>query len=155
MSWLHPDPVRDWEAFALHVERVASHYSVAEKDQFVRDFALVFAGMDTTKSFLGAAWGSRNRTELPFLMEGNNGLAEEYIDSISGRSANQSHHYAAAFYIAYFAEPEGGTLANWVRDTNNSGDINLGSTAAYQAYFYRYYFSDPSALAGMISSLMK
>jgi len=79
MDWIHPDPVRGWGAFALHVERLASYYSASDKDQFVKDFALVFAGINTTKSFFGATWGSRKRPELPFLNEGNIGLSKEYL----------------------------------------------------------------------------
>jgi RHS repeat-associated protein len=152
LQWRNPDPP-GWNTFANHVERLASHYTPAQSDQFIDDFALIFGGVDTTKPWPLAAIGSARHPELPFLPEGLQGLSSEYLDS--SKLANQSHHYAAMFWLSYKAGVEFTAGINLGRDFNNSGDINLGDAAAYHAYLYRNnYHSNPAYLYQLILSLI-
>ena len=148
--WLSPDP-RDWDSFSLHVNRLASHYGPDEKEKFIRDFALVWGGISQEKSWAEAAFEAGRGPVQPFLNEGNERLRSEYLDI--NESENQSHHYAGIFFLAYYTDYEIAMTVNYLRDTNNPGDMNLGNTAAYQAYFFRYYFYEPSALAQLIDGL--
>ena len=66
---------------------------------------------------------------LPFLHENNQGLLPQYMDTLDPR-ANQSHHYAGILFLSYFAGGLPGFIGNYARDTNNPGDINLGTVAA-------------------------
>jgi len=63
-----------------------------------------------------------------FLNEGNAGLANQFWDIHPGE--NQSHHYAGIFFLSYFFGAGTGEAINYLRDSNNPGDINLGNGAA-------------------------
>ena len=131
-----PDGPVGWELFALHVERLASHYSPAQRDQFMRDFGLVFAGIPSQSSFASASWSVRyGAKELQFLGYSNEGLPAKYLDG-EDPSYNQTHHYAGIFVLAHFSTPYTAMQANLVRDLRNFGDIYLGEIAAahYTAY---------------------
>jgi hypothetical protein len=82
-SWLNPDEEAGWDLFVLHVERLASHYSADQHDQFVRDFGLVFAGLSTTGSWLSTALAAKEgHGDYDYLYESNAGLAEKYQDDV-------------------------------------------------------------------------
>jgi hypothetical protein len=51
-SWINPDPSG---SFSIHVQRLANTYSANERDQFVRDFSLVFGGVPSGVSWVKAA----------------------------------------------------------------------------------------------------
>lgn len=128
--WWNPDDVTGWDLFALHTKRLASQYNADQEEQFVRDFALVFAGMSTTNHWAQAAWNAIDgSTDYPHLIEGNDGLPEQYLD-MEGNDVNQSHHYAGIFFAGYFAGGPVGMAGNYGRDTDNPGDIALGAVAA-------------------------
>jgi hypothetical protein len=151
VNWIHQEK-SGWSTFAAHARRLASYYGSGRKDQFVRDFGLVFGGISSDGSWTSAAWEARGGPKLPFLHEGNNGLSSLHVDS-KRPGENQSHHYAGMFVLSYFAEPEAGVIINLIRDPDNPGDINLGNAAASDAYFFRYNTSDITSLASMILSL--
>jgi len=41
------DTETGWELFAVHVQRLSQYYSLDQKDQFSKDFALLFGGLPT------------------------------------------------------------------------------------------------------------
>jgi hypothetical protein len=132
-SWKNSDDVTGWDLFALHTKRLASQYDADQKDQFVRDFALVFAGMSATNSWTEAAWDAQSgHADYPYLHEGNQGLPEEYLDDLKP-SENQSHHYVGIFFLGYYSGAAGGAGLN-LRDAQpgqyNPGDLRLGTVAA-------------------------
>lgn len=135
VSWKNPDDVTGWDLFALHVERLASQYGEDQKEQFVRDFGLVFAGMSSTDGWVGISWDAamQGHGDYPFLNEGNDGLDNQYLDSLDP-AQNQSHHYAGLFFFGYFTGAGGGVVGNLLRDADpgefNAGDIRLGNVAA-------------------------
>lgn len=135
VAWKNPDSVTGWDLFALHVERLASHYSADQEEEFVRDFALVFAGMSSTDGWIEVSWDAamQGHGDYPFLHEGNDGLDGRYLDELDPAS-NQSHHYAGLFYFGYFSGAGGGFVGNLLRDADpnefNPGDIRLGNIAA-------------------------
>jgi RHS repeat-associated protein len=131
--WKNPDEVTGWDLFALHTKRLASQYGSDQKDQFVRDFALVFAGMSATNSWTEAALDAQSgQADYQYLVEGNQGLPEEYLDDLKS-DENQSHHYAGIFFLGYHSGAGGGIGLN-LRDAQpgqfNPGDIRLGTVAA-------------------------
>jgi RHS repeat-associated protein len=139
IQWSNPDPVSGWDLFALHVKRLTSLYDASETDQFMRDFALVFGGISAQGYWKQAAEDAIGGPTLPFINEGNQGLAQKYIDSLS-ETANQSHHYAGILFFSYFAGGGAGVIGNLARDTIdprtrslevNLGDIRLGTEAAF------------------------
>lgn len=71
--------------------------------------------------------------DYPFLNEGNDGLDNQYLDSLDP-AQNQSHHYAGLFFFGYFTGAGGGVVGNLLRDADpgefNAGDIRLGNVAA-------------------------
>jgi RHS repeat-associated protein len=151
-SWKNPDSEMGLDVFALHVERLATHYSSTEKGQFVEDFALLFGGLSKYKSWPEAAFDARHGPTLPFLNEGNEGLRPGYIDSLNPTD-NQSHHYAGIFFLSFHAEIEVATAINYGRDPDNPGDIALGNRAAQDAYIFRYYLESPSDMVRIILGL--
>jgi RHS repeat-associated protein len=148
-KWINPDAETGWDLFALQTERLASHYDSSEMDQFVQDFSLVFGGISQEESWTGAAWDARHGPTLPFLNEGNDGLASAYIDTLNGPTANQSHHFTGLFYLGYNAGFGAAAAVNYARDPDNPGDIYLGTAAAY----YGSYIKSPSDLADFIRLL--
>jgi len=161
--WAQPnkwdDSSKSWETFAMHVERLASHYDASQKDQFVRDFALLFGGVSYDDLWTQAAMDSAGGPEIePIMNEGSQGLNSDYTDTLD-RQDSQAHHYAGIFFLAYYAEAETGFTVNLGRDIFdkrgiNYGDINLGTQAAIDAYYFRYNTSDLSILADYIRSLI-
>ena len=136
-QWLNPEEVAGWDLFALHVERLASHYSADEHEQFVRDFSLVFAGLSTTVPWWVTAMDAKDGAgEYSYLHEGNEGLAEKYMDSLH-LGENASHHYAGLFFLGYFTNGHLAASVNIARDADwwngefNGGDLLLGDVAAY------------------------
>ncbi len=146
--WRNPDDVTGWELFALHTERLASKYSLNQREQFVRDFALVFAGMSTTKTVHETALyaATHGHGEYDYLNEGIEGLQDQYQDS-NHIGENASHHYAGLFFVGYYGKALGGIIVNLARDADfwnpkpdqgyNPGDIALGNAAVLDgARFY-------------------
>ena len=128
-SW-DPNGPKGWDLFALNADRLASHYSSGQEEQFVRDFGLVFAGIPSQPKFSEAATSVKNGpSALPYLGFSNAGLPSKYLDS-ENSSFNQSHHYAGIFTLGYFEKSGFASVVNYLRDTNNPGDIALGNVAA-------------------------
>ncbi|MDZ7844617.1 MAG: RHS repeat-associated core domain-containing protein [Anaerolineales bacterium] len=159
---IKPDSEIGWDLFALHSGRLASHYSLNEKTKFVRDFALLFAGISSKghwlpqaiSSYKGPAVRMSNpKSDRSFVYYKNTGLASEYLDVDVAQ--NQSHHYAGLFYLGYFAGPEIGWLAGVVREIGdkNPGDALLGDQAALDAYYFRYYSGDLKNISNYITRL--
>jgi RHS repeat-associated protein len=148
IDWWNSDDVTGWDLFALHAERLASRYDSNQGEQFVRDFALVFAGMSATKPWYGAAWYALEHShgEYDYLTEGNEGLQDQYQDT-NHPGENASHHYAALFFLGYFGTAPGGILGNLGRDADfwnrepdqgyNPGDVALGNAAALDGARFR------------------
>jgi len=135
-TWINPDP-GGLEGFNLHVQRLATHYQPGQRDEFIRDFALLFGGIPSQSIWPIAAMSvTHGPHDLPFLNEGLEGWAPEYIDK-KIPSGNQSHHYVGIFFISYYAGPTIGISINYARDTDNSGDILLGERAALDAGSFR------------------
>jgi hypothetical protein len=156
-TWKSNNEPKSWDTFAHHVGNLAKHYKIDQKDQFVRDFALVFGGVSTAAdTWPVAGIHSMGGPPLPFLKEDNQGLPEEYLDSLD-LIANQSHHYAGAFYAGYFAGAVLGVGINFGRDIDeyNPGDINLGNIAAGQGVLFQNprFMAEPLDLPGWIDSL--
>jgi len=128
-TWINPDSETGWDLFALHAERLASNYSPDQADQFMRDFGLVFGGISVSGSWVKAAWDARHGPTIQLLYEGNQGLSPQFTDSLDPRT-NQSHHYAGILFLSYFVGGGPGAIANYARDPDNPGDINLGTVAA-------------------------
>lgn len=160
--WLNPDDVAGWELFVLHVERLASHYSANQREQFVRDFGLVFAGLSATapwhQTSLNAVDGSG---EYNYLHEGNAGLDKMFLDDLD-EFDSVSKHYAGFFFLGFFAGEGPAILGNLARDGDfwngeyNQGDINTGNVAAGDgAYFFRSWDENlsPADVAGWIDEL--
>ena len=134
--WKNPDPA-GLDGFNLHVQRLAAHYQPGQRDDFIRDFALLFGGIPASSSWIDAAMGVANGPhDLPFLNEGLEGWAPEYIDTLAPEF-NQSHHYAGIFFVSYYTGPTIGIIINYARDTDNRGDILLGEKAALDAGSFR------------------
>jgi RHS repeat-associated protein len=128
------------DTFPELVNRLLSHYSAEQKEQFVNDFALIFAGIPTVSSSpYSAAWASRNRPPLPIFAISDNGLQPFYLDSQGGE--NQSHHYAGSFFLGYYIGPNAATLVNIARDIDpfNFGDLTLGTVAAYDGWIFHLF----------------
>ena len=142
-QWKNPDDETGWDLFALHTRRLASNYSIHQKGQFVRDFALVFAGMSSTKPLTETAWNAQGgHGEYQYLVERNDGLEEKYLDDLH-IGENASHHYAGLFFLGYFFGAGAGKVINFGRDGDfwngeyNDGDLKLGNVAVVDgAYFY-------------------
>ncbi len=127
-----------WNSFAKHVDKLASIYSSgSSKDLFVRDFALMFAGISADIPWPRAAIEAMTWPPYDFLPERNTGLAAGYIDI--RRNVNQSHHYAGMFFLGYYMDPAAATAINHRRDSNNPGDIMLGDQAINDAYIFNNY----------------
>jgi RHS repeat-associated protein len=133
--WKNPDDETGWDLFALHTKRLSQQYSADQEEQFVKDFALVFAGMSARDHWTVAAWNAADGvTDYYHLEEGNTGLPEVYLDSLEDPASNQSHHYAGLFFLGYYAGGPGGISGNLVRDAltkYNAGDVALGNLAAF------------------------
>ena len=143
-QWKNPDPDTGKKGFVLHTERLASNYDQTEKDQFVKDFALLFGGIATVKypNNITAAWdvrgGPNNGSEhLGFLNESNHGLSPIYKDISTG--SNQSHHYTGLFFAGYSGSKIAGYIAGAIRDRANPGDIMLGDQAARDGDWFRWW----------------
>jgi len=127
-SW-DPNGPRGWELFALHAGKLAANYSANQRDDFVRDFGLVFAGIPSRGGYLSASMSVKHGpSDLSFLAYSNDGLPSEYLDK--NRNENQSHHYAGIFTLGYFTETNTASFVNWGRDYDNPGDVTLGNVAA-------------------------
>ena len=138
-QWINPDPEKGWNLFALHAKRLASYYSPDQQSDFVRDFALVFGGVPYSHGVIAGAVASSHGPAVingtyqgdpykSFLNEGNAGLNQQYQDIHP--SDNQSHHYAGLFFLGYFSGGGTAQIINFARDSDNPGDLNLGSGAA-------------------------
>jgi RHS repeat-associated protein len=113
-------------------QRLSSHYSSDQQNQFVNDFALMFGGFPTvTQSPANAALLSSGGKGPPldYLNVTNRGLIGPFIDS-QRPGFNQSHHFAAYFFMGYYFGWEVGWAINMYRDIYNPGDIFLGNAAA-------------------------
>jgi hypothetical protein len=140
-----------WDLFLLHVQRLISHYSPEQRDQFVRDFGLVFAGIPSEPDFVSAAWSVKYGPEdLQYLYYTNNGLPNSLWDN--NPTYNQSHHYAGIFVLGYFTEPNTASFVNTVRDIGNPGDISLGNIAAGHGWAYSL-AGDMGLISNLISSV--
>lgn len=67
---------------------------------------------------------------------------------------NQSHHYAAIFFLAYFGTQDVASVVNYARDSvfrPNPGDANLGEAAATDGAAFHSMF--PRDLADLIRDL--
>jgi hypothetical protein len=146
IQWEEPGVIPGWDAFALHVERLAKFST--DEYQFMRDFGLVFAGISATGTWFSAAIDARNGPTQTFLNEGNGGLVPQYLDSLDP-TANQSHHYAGILYLSYFSGGDTGAVVNLARDIYNPktrsieanpGDIQLGTIAAVHGAMVRGWF---------------
>jgi RHS repeat-associated protein len=148
--WINDDPAEGWAQFMLHVERLKSYYDLSDpiqRDQFVMDYGLAFAGIPSSNGVISGAWKSRggpavtygyfsNGDQIPsYLHYGNEGLPEEFLDDEHAQQ-NQSHHYAGTFYLSYFFSPDLAKLINLIRDPSNPGDILLGNEAADDALLF-------------------
>ncbi|MBI5822914.1 MAG: RHS repeat-associated core domain-containing protein, partial [Chloroflexi bacterium] len=159
-KWPYADPY-NWESFALHAQRLASQYDLsysAQRKQFVRDFALLFAGISSLDGWMEVAIDSAYGPEIePILNEGTEGLSTQYQDSNTG---NQSHHYAGVFFSSYFAEPIPALIANIPRDLfdrggPNFGDLTLDFQATFDANEFKYNpGSNANSIANFILNLM-
>jgi len=158
-SWLNPEEVSGWSMFALHAARLASGYGSHEYDEFVRDFALLFAGIPYYDNWMNAAWASRKgpAVRMPekdnwrsFVYYGNEGLVSFYYDDLD-KKANQSHHYAGSFFLGYFLGHGLSIPISIRRDIKNPGDLLLGDVAAFHGDMFKY--SDISGISIMISGL--
>jgi len=152
-----------WDLFALHAERLATHYSPIEKSQFVRDFALLFGGIPSKGFWLTQAIVSFEGP--PVRMPGpdevrsyvhyrNDGLPKRYLSN--NEAENQSHHYTGLFYLGYFAGPGAGMSAGFVRDVvlgYDPGDMRLGDQAAVDGFNFRIYIGDLRKISDYISRL--
>jgi len=155
-TWLTQYPAAGWDLFAYHVERLATHYSSNQQDQFVRDFASLFGGVPALGSYISATWASRHGPALhyngdySFIREGVAGLSPIYLDSIN-KQADQSHHYAGSFFQGYFW---GSSIAYAALAAENiypldKGDILLGWAAVTDASMFLY-MKDLTGLAALI-----
>ncbi len=130
-AWDSSGP-KGWGLFALHAGRLASHYSSSQKDIFVRDFGLVFAGIPSQPEFAEAALSVKNGPDaLQYLGYSNDGLPSKYLDG-----DNQSHHYAGIFTLGYFTDSNIASSINVGRDISNPADIALGNVAAGHGWNY-------------------
>jgi len=157
---INPDSEEGWDLFALHAKRLASHYELREKTQFVRDFGLLFAGIPSNSHWALAAWQSREGPPVvtptdvkSYLAYKNTGLSQIYIDV--NEAFDQSHHYAGLFFLGYFTGPEIPWIIGIGREwgDNNPGDILLGDRAAIDAYYFRYYSGNLESISDYILRL--
>ena len=107
-NWRNPDTEKGWSLFALHAGRLASHYSTAQRTEFVRDFALLFSGIQAsshwTTAALSAARGPNvlwqmddGTTTRSYLRYRNDGLDSDYLEN--NKKEDQSHHYVGFFFL--------------------------------------------------------
>jgi RHS repeat-associated protein len=156
--WINPDSEKGWNLFVLHVRRLASYYTIDQKDEFVRDFALAFGGIpyykSTDEAAMDAAHGPAvyNGSFRSYINEGLEGLDTGYLDVKS--TENQSHHYAGIFFLAYFFGSNEAMALNYGRDSKNPGDVNLGNAASVDAFLFSF-SSNLGSVADMISWLGK
>jgi RHS repeat-associated protein len=125
-----------WETFAKHVDNLAAHYGPNERNIFVRDLGLLYTGMSSTDPIPVALVAMARGPKQRFLKEGNQGLDQAFIDSKLPRD-NQSHHYVGIFVLSYYEGVDLAANMNYLRDTDNPGDIALGQAAAVQGTLYR------------------
>ena len=151
----------------MHVQRLSQYYSLDQKDQFAKDFALLFGGLPTAshndvQALIASSGGppipifdkSGYRVGESFLSYNDKkSLPEDFRDSLNG--TNQSHHYAGAFYTSYILGPDLGAMINFGRDIRpyNSGDILLGGQASIDAYLFMYHSIDLSSLSSDIAKI--
>lgn len=172
--WIIPEE-QGWNTFAAHVDRLSQHYRNNRREQFVRDFGLLFAGIRYDTSWQDAVWEVRGGHTLRFLNEGTQGLPPEYLDTVNAVTHpenNQSHHYAGLFVLGFFTDAPTGIAVNIFRDTidpglppriaYNPGDISLGNVAARQGSWLRRAWARDSSngnpimdLAGLIAALAR
>lgn len=162
-SWKNPDDEVGWELFTLHVTRLAQHYSADQsgRDQFVEDFALVFAGLSGTRYWASTAWGAMDGSgEYNYLNYTNEGLNGMYLDSLHD-AENASHHYAGLFFGGYHAQYiPAGTInflrdGDWWNDEYNPGDLILGYVAVNDGATFRnpYLRLSPTVIGEWLTSL--
>jgi hypothetical protein len=108
-----------------------------ERDQFVRGFGLLFAGISYSAPWPLAALASAHGPVWKPLPEGIEGFEPTLVDTNTG-DFNPSHHYAGLFFLGYFlsqSTPGGfpgaavAAAVNFKRDENNPPDIALGNHA--------------------------
>ena len=126
--------------FARHVSRLARWYTDDEQTQFIRGFALLFAGVPYTENFIKATWYVRHGPDDPAddphglfaLGEGNKGWRPELVDDW-----NPSHHYAGFVLLGYYVGIPASSVVNIIRDPNNPPDIRLGNIGAVHGFALR------------------
>jgi len=151
-TWLVPDE-SGLTGFEAQVARLASHYGNDQKDQFVKDFALLFGGVPEGESWNSAAFSVRGGPHaLKFINGSTYGLAEGYLDS-EDPTYNQSHHFAGLFFLGYFAGSDSAKIINFARDYNNEGDLRLGNLAADDGGYFSSNSSDIMDIVNYISAL--
>jgi len=154
--WRNDDQSPGLDRFIAHVGILASYYTDDERDQFVRAFALLYAGIPYSCSWQRAAVsiGIGSRPLGGGLREGMDSWHVDYMDS-AVLAQDQTHHYAGLFFLGYFSGKTVGRAINRGRDSSfrvndgslstNMGDINLGNLAVDQAVKFRN--MSPSQLA--------
>jgi len=152
-KWIHPDP-KGLDGWVAHARRLASYYGDEDKEQFVRDFALLFGGVPYYKSVSDAAIAVARGPKLPILNESSEGLASDYLEG----NDNQSHHYAGLFFAGYYTSPVGGFVVDYIRDAMpftgglNPPDMYLGAVAAEDGWNFRNDLS-PSDVPDLLAQL--
>jgi RHS repeat-associated protein len=153
-KWIHPDPIglAGWEN---HVLRLSSHYGNDDREEFVRDFALLFGGIPSSVPWVTAAFSvSGGPHDLLFLNESPDGLDQVFLQG----TENQSHHYAGLFFMGYYTSPVGGNIVDFIRDGNAINgitipDIYLGNIAARDGWNLRTGRISPVDMPGIIANL--
>ena len=110
----------------------------------------MFAGISYSKDLFSAAWEVKNGPQTTFLIEGMQGWKRDYRDSLG--QGDNTHHYAAFFFLGYFYGKDPARFINVLRDSlisdYNAGDLALGDLAASQG---NQFFSDPNLTPSQIT----
>jgi len=123
------------DRFASQVGRLASLYKADETAKFIRDFALIFAGIRyTVAGFVVpkplAALEAFGGPPLEPLHEGTTGWDPSLVDSEPPwNDPNPSHHYAGLLFLGFFTPEKLAMAVNHMRDPENPSDIILGNIA--------------------------